>query len=93
MHSGSSNIKVPVDCDVAVSGFAARGDSPSPPQRFVRIERGCLESGDLLLNPGTNSLHRVLKVHKGVDISSKLGSLTVTWDELVDVLWKVEDAS
>lgn len=89
MHSGSSNIKVPVDCEVAARGLATIGDAPAPKQRFVRVNRN-LKPGDTLLNPGTNSLHRVLKVHKGVDITSKLGPLTVTWDELEAAVWKVE---
>lgn len=91
MHSGSSNINVPVDCEVAASGYARRGDTPSPRQRFVRVQRN-LKPGDTLLNPGTNSLHGVLDAQpEYVTITSGLGPMTVLWSELQDVVWKVED--
>lgn len=94
MHTGSSNINVPVDVSVKAKGRALRDGKLAPNQRFERIERD-LKPGDLLMNPGTNSLHRVLDVRPGVSgvtgitISTKLGPIVLVWEELEDVLWKV----
>ena len=79
MHGSSSNINVPVDVSVAGRGRATRDGRLAPSQSFARIERGRLRTGDWLLNPGTNQLHRVVSTNPdGVTITVKVAAQLVT---------------
>lgn len=98
MHSGSSNINVPVDVSVKAKGRALRDGKLAPNQSFARIARGDLDAGDWLYNPGTLQLHRVIKATSyGVTITVKPceteGIQHVAswerWEDVMAVLWKV----
>lgn len=93
MHSGSSNIKVPVDVSVDAKGRAIRDGDLAPTQSFVQVERYNLKPGDWVMNPGTNQLHRVVRVSPlgivmNVDPTSDEETFA-EWDDAVAALWKV----
>lgn len=81
-----------MEVTVEAGGLAQRAGEPSPAQQFRRVQRGELSTGDRLLNPGTNEVHKVLDVDDaGAVITTNLGPIAVPWADLIAVVWRIHE--
>lgn len=90
MHTGSSTINVPIDCDVKATGTVLRGQDAAPRQRFVPARRHEIKTGDWLLNPTSAELHRVLETDaEAAVLSTAIGPLVVAWEDIEESTLRV----